>query len=123
MVLDNKTVISALKKMVGSNKQTAAGAKKPALDVNTINGLNQDLEKMVLADSKQDGSAQRCVKIAIDEGSEDIIEQGTELLPRTESTRQKRKRAVSECASIIVDPTQVKVDQILKNILKYKQFF
>ena len=103
MVLDNKNVISVLRKMVGTTKQ--AGTNKPATGAN--NELNH-AEKIETAECKQDGTAQRSVKIAIDDGAQDICEQGTELLPRSESARQKRKRAVSECASIIADPTQVK---------------
>ena len=104
MVLDNKNVISVLRKMVGTTKQ--AGTNKPASANKELNHA----EKIETADCKQDGAVQRSVKIAIDvdDCAQDICEQGTELLPRSESARQKRKRAVSECASIIADPTQVK---------------
>ena len=116
MVLDNKNVISVLRKMVGTTKQ--AGTNKPASANKELNHA----EKIETADCKQDGAVQRSVKIAIDvdDCAQDICEQGTELLPRSESARQKRKRAVSECASIIADPTQVnKLSQHHK--LKFSQ--
>jgi len=96
MVLDNRNMINALKKMVVKTPTTALN--------NRSNSLNTDV-------ASHQGHAvikkATCVKLDIED---DDLTPGTELLNRDRpSVKEKiaqRKRAVSECASIIADPSQ-----------------